>query len=122
MKICQQKIQGLFLRELPTVVCIEWVQPLMTAANWIPELVQLAGGQNLLSVAGKSSSHLQWETLLETNPDVIIFMPCGFDLNRTRQEAQLLTQRREWEKLHAAQIGRVYITDANAYFNRPELD
>ncbi|MBD2415410.1 cobalamin-binding protein [Nostoc calcicola FACHB-389] len=119
VKICQQKIQGLGLNELPTVTCIEWTDPLMVAANWIPELVNLAGGQSLFSVAGQPSPHLPWETLIASNPDVIVFMPCGFDLNRTRQEAQVLTQLPEWEKLHATQAGRVYITDGNAYFNRP---
>ncbi|MBD2211801.1 cobalamin-binding protein [Nostoc linckia FACHB-104] len=119
VKICQQKIQGLTLTELPTVACIEWTDPLMTAANWIPELVNLVGGQTLFSSPGQPSAILPWETLIASNPDIIIFMPCGWDLERTRQEAQLLTQSSEWQKLHAAQTGRVYITDGNAYFNRP---
>lgn len=119
VKICQQRNQGLSLHELPTVACIEWTDPLMVAANWIPELVNLAGGQSLFCATGQPSPVLPWETLLITNPDVIVFMPCGFDLNRTRQEANLLTQRPEWEKLHATKAGRVYITDGNSYFNRP---
>jgi iron complex transport system substrate-binding protein len=105
--------------ERPSVACIEWIDPLMAAANWIPELVTLAGGQALFSVTGQPSPQLTWETLVATNPDVIIFMPCGFDLNRTRTEATLLTQRPEWNNLHAVQAGRVYITDGNSYFNRP---
>jgi iron complex transport system substrate-binding protein len=119
VKICQQKIQGLSLEEVPTVACIEWTDPLMAAANWIPELVNLAGGQTVFSLTGQPSPHLQWENLLVSNPDIIIFMPCGFDLHRTRQEAQLFTQNSQWHKLHAAQTGRVYITDGNSYFNRP---
>ncbi|MBD2362377.1 cobalamin-binding protein [Anabaena minutissima FACHB-250] len=119
VKICQKKIQGLSLTELPTVACIEWTDPLMVAANWIPELVNLAGGQSLFCVTGQPSPNLQWETLLVSNPDIIIFMPCGFDLNRTRQEAQLITQNPDWQKLHATKSGRVYITDGNAFFNRP---
>jgi len=119
VKICQHKIQGLSLEEVPTVACIEWTDPLMAAANWIPELVNLAGGQSLFSVTGQPSPHLQWEHLLVSNPDIIIFMPCGFDLHRTRQEAQLFTQNSQWHQLHAAQTGRVYITDGNSYFNRP---
>ncbi len=119
VKICQQRLQGISLDELPTVACIEWTDPLMVAANWIPELVNLAGGQSLFCVTGQPSPILSWETLLTTNPDVIVFMPCGFDLNRTRQEANLLTQGSKWEKLHATQTGRVYITDGNSYFNRP---
>ncbi|MEH1997928.1 MAG: cobalamin-binding protein [Nostoc sp.] len=119
VKICQQRIQGLSLNEVPSVACIEWTDPLMVAANWIPELVNLAGGHSLFCATGQRSPILPWETLLTTNPDVIVFMPCGFDLNRTRQEANLLTQRSDWEKLHATQAGRVYITDGNSYFNRP---
>ncbi|PIG90681.1 cobalamin-binding protein [Gloeocapsopsis sp. IPPAS B-1203] len=119
VNICQQKTASLSLEELPTVACIEWTDPLMTAANWIPELVTQAGGQPLFSVSGQPSPTLTWDTLVATNPDVMIFMLCGFDLHRTRQEAMALTQHSEWEKLHAVQHGRVYITDGNAYFNRP---
>jgi iron complex transport system substrate-binding protein len=120
VKIVAHKTKGLSLTEhLPSVACIEWTDPLMVAANWIPELVSLAGGKPLFSVTGQPSPQLKWEALIESNPDAIVFMPCGFDLNRTQQEAQLLTQRPEWQKLHATQSGRVYITDGNAFFNRP---
>ena len=120
VKIVEQKTQGLSQTEnLPTVACIEWTDPLMVAANWIPELVSLAGGKPLFGIAGKPSATFKWEELITANPDVIIFMPCGFDLDRTRQDAQLLIHRPEWEQLHANQSGRVYITDGNAYFNRP---
>lgn len=119
IKICQQKVTGLSISELPTVACIEWIDPLMTASNWIPELVRLAGGQPLFSAAGQPSTRFTWETLVATDPDVIIFMPCGLDLNRTRTEALTLTKRPEWENIHAVKSGRVYITDGNAYFNRP---
>jgi iron complex transport system substrate-binding protein len=119
VKICQQKTQALSLNERPTVACIEWTDPLMAAGNWVPELVTLAGGQPLFSVMGQPAPQLTWDTLVATNPAAIVFMPCGFDLNRTRQEAQLLTQRPEWQNLHAVQTGRVYVTDGNSYFNRP---
>ncbi|HYW22407.1 MAG TPA: cobalamin-binding protein [Nodularia sp. (in: cyanobacteria)] len=117
--ICQSKLQGLTVTELPTVACIEWTDPLMTAGNWIPELVNLAGGQSQFSLTDQPSACVPWETLLQSNPDIIIFMPCGFDLNRTRQEAKLFIQRPDWQKLHASHSGRVYITDGNAFFNRP---
>jgi iron complex transport system substrate-binding protein len=119
VKICEQKTQALSVTERPTVTCIEWIEPLMTAGNWIPELVTLAGGQPLFSVVGQPSSKLSWETLVATNPGAIVFMPCGFDLNRTRQEAMLLTQRPEWQSVDAVQRRRVYVTDGNWYFNRP---
>lgn len=119
VKICAQKTQKLSIMERPNVACIEWIDPLMIAANWIPELVTFAGGQCLFSVAGKKAPQVTWETLVATNPEVIIFMPCGFDLERTRTEAMLLKNRPEWQNLHAVQSGRVYVTDGNSYFNRP---
>ena len=119
IKICQQKTQGLPAEERPSVACIEWTDPLMTAANWVPELVATAGGQPLFSTSGQPSPRLSWETLVATNPSIIVFMPCGFGLDRTRQEARLLAQRPHWQNLQAVQSERVYITDGNWYFNRP---
>jgi iron complex transport system substrate-binding protein len=119
VKIIQRRTEGLSNSEMPNVACIEWTEPLMVAANWIPELVTLAGGKPVLSTGGQHSAQLKWETFIASNPDVIVFMPCGFDLQRTRQEAQLLVNRPQWQQLHATQTGRVYITDGNAFFNRP---
>jgi iron complex transport system substrate-binding protein len=119
IKICQQKLEGLSFTELPTVACIEWIDPLMTASNWIPELVTITGGQPLFSTVGQPSGQIKWETLVATDPNVIVFMPCGLDLNRTLQEALILTQRPEWQNLRAVKTERVYITDGNSYFNRP---
>lgn len=119
IKICQQKLEGLSLTELPTVACIEWIDPLMTASNWIPELVTITGGQPLFSTVGQPSGQIKWETLVATDPNVIVFMPCGLDLNRTLEEALILTQRPEWQNLRAVKTERVYITDGNSYFNRP---
>lgn len=103
----------------PTVACIEWTDPLMAAGNWIPELVTLAGGEPLFGVVGKHSPWLKWEDLAAADPEVIIFMPCGFDLERTRQDATQITHNTEWQKLQAFRSGKVYITDGNSYFNRP---
>ena len=119
VKICAQKTAQLSVMERPKVACIEWTDPLMIAANWIPELVTFAGGQYLFGVAGENAPQVTWETLVATNPDVIIFMPCGFDLERTRTEAMQLKNRLEWQNLQAVQSGRVYVSDGNSYFNRP---
>lgn len=119
MAICRQKIQGLSISELPTVVCIEWIDPLMVASNWIPELVSLAGGQSLFSGSGQASAQIKWENLVAVDPSVIVVMPCGLDLHRTQAEILPLTQRPEWQNLRAVKSGRVYATDGNAYFNRP---
>lgn len=119
VKICAQKTQQLSVMERPNVACIEWTDPLMIAGNWIPELVTVAGGQCLFSVAGENAPKVTWDTLVATNPDIIIFMPCGFDLERTRTEAMVFKSRPEWQNLRAVQSGRVYVTDGNSYFNRP---
>lgn len=119
VKICEQKTQSLTSEDRPKVLCIEWTDPLMVAANWVPEMVKIAGGESLFCVIGQPSPQLTWESIINANPDIIIFMPCGFNLDRTHQEAIPLTQRPEWQNLHAVQTGRVYITDGNAYFNRP---
>ena len=100
-----------------SVVCIEWVDPLMAAGNWVPELVRLAGGADLLGTAGAHAPYIDRDALAAADPQVIVFMPCGFDLARTRAEA--LAQRSDWSALGAARAGEVYVTDGNQYFNRP---
>jgi iron complex transport system substrate-binding protein len=107
------------LTERPTVACIEWVDPLMAAGNWVPELVAMAGGVNLLGEAGKHAPWMTWEQLVAAAPDVILLMPCGFNLERTRQDLPLLMRKPEWPRLRAVQAGRVFVCDGNQYFNRP---
>lgn len=103
----------------PSVACIEWIEPLMAAGNWVPELVELAGGANALGQAGKHSAWMEWEALLKVDPEIVVLMPCGFDLNRVRSEASALARHPGWSKLDAVKKKRVYLTDGNAYFNRP---
>ncbi len=103
----------------PTVACIEWIDPLMAAGNWMPELVEMAGGENLFGEAGKHSPWMRWGELVVKDPDTILILPCGFDVQRTLQEIELLTGRAEWQKLKAIRENRVFIADGNQYFNRP---
>jgi len=105
--------------ERPKVVTMEWIEPLMSGGNWLPELVNMAGGTPVLDETGTRSRYLDWQELLEADPDVIAIMPCGFNLERTRSEAQVLAQHSGWSQLKAVQNNRVYIADGNAYFNRP---
>lgn len=107
------------LKHRPSVACLEWLDPLMAAGNWVPELVELAGGLNLFGDAGKHSPWLNWEAVREHDPEIIVVMPCGFDLARTRQEIAALTNRPDWAKLRAVKKGRVFLTDGNQFFNRP---
>jgi len=103
----------------PTVACLEWLDPLMAAGNWVPELVELAGGKNLFGVAGQHSPWLDWNVVRQRNPGVIIAIPCGFDLARTQREMPALTRQLGWQQLQAVTQGRVFAADGSQYFNRP---
>lgn len=103
----------------PTVACIEWIEPLMAAGNWMPELVAMAGGVNLFGETGKHSPWMSWDELITKDPDVIFISPCGFDIARTLEETHLLISNPAWDKLKAVRAGRVFIGDGNQYFNRP---
>ena len=102
-----------------TVACIEWIEPLMAAGNWVPELVAMAGGVNLFGAVGKHSPWMTLEQLADRDPDVIVVMPCGFDLRRTREEMAALRGNAQWQQLRAVSGGEVFLTDGNQYFNRP---
>jgi iron complex transport system substrate-binding protein len=102
----------------PRTVCIEWIEPVMVAANWMPELVAMAGGRNGLTTPGQPSGYTDWGAVVDYDPDVIVVMPCGFDLERTIREAEALPGLPGWGDLRAVRDGRVYAADGNAYFNR----
>jgi iron complex transport system substrate-binding protein len=114
---CQQLVATASHR--PTVVCIEWPDPLMSAGNWVPELVSLAGGRPLLAQVGQHSPWITWNDLVRADPEVIILMPCGYDMATTVRESQTVWQHAYWPLLRAVKTGRVYVTDGNQYFNRP---
>jgi iron complex transport system substrate-binding protein len=103
----------------PRIACIEWIEPLMAAGNWMPELVAMAGGENLFGEAGKHSPWMTWEALAAADPDVILVLPCGFDIPRTAVEMKPLIRRTGWADLAAVRNGQVYLADGNQYFNRP---
>ncbi|HKX30138.1 MAG TPA: cobalamin-binding protein [Blastocatellia bacterium] len=103
----------------PTVACIEWIEPLMAAGNWMPELIEMAGGVNLFGEAGKHSPWMSWDELIARDPEVILISPCGFDIPRILQEAHLLTGQPRWNALRAVRDDRVLVADGNQYFNRP---
>jgi iron complex transport system substrate-binding protein len=103
----------------PSVACIEWIDPLMAAGNWTPELIDLAGGIDVFGKPGVHSPWITWEELLGRDPDVIIVAPCGFDLARTRSEMHWLAKRPDFACLKAVQTGRLFLADGNQFFNRP---
>jgi iron complex transport system substrate-binding protein len=103
----------------PSVACIEWIDPLMAAGNWMPELVEMAGGKNLFGEAGKHSPWMSWDELLERQPDVIVVTPCGFDIARSLEDMHFMSDRPDWHGLRAVQTNSVFVADGNQYFNRP---
>jgi iron complex transport system substrate-binding protein len=103
----------------PRVACIEWADPLMAAGNWTPELIEMAGGENLLGVAGEHSPAISFEDLAAAGPDAIVIAPCGFSLERTREDIPVLAAQPGWKDLNAVRYAQVFIADGNQYFNRP---
>jgi iron complex transport system substrate-binding protein len=108
-----------FSESKPTVACIEWLEPIMLSGNWVPELVSIAGGTNVLTEPGKHSSYVQWDDIRLQDPEVMIIMPCGFSIGRTLKEVDLLLQLPGFNEIKAVKNNRVYIADGNQYFNRP---
>ena len=107
------------LKRRPSVVCLDWLEPPMAAGHWMPEMVEIAGGSCPLAIAGSPAARLEWPVLRKANPDILVLMPCGFGLERTRLEALRLEENAGWQSLRAVRSGNVYLTDGSAYFNRP---
>jgi len=103
----------------PRVVCLEWLDPLFVAGHWVPEMVEMAGGVDVFGRARRDSYVVEWGQMTGAAPDVIVVMPCGFDIARTRDEIHLLTRRPGWADIPAVRHGRVYLTDGSAFFSRP---
>ncbi len=107
------------VRSRPRVACIEWMEPLFAAGNWVPELVELGGGTYGLVPPGAHSPTMSWDDLTAYAPEVIIIMPCGFKLPQTQRELSRLIAHPAWRHLPAVRNRRVYAVDGNAYLNRP---
>ncbi len=103
----------------PRVACLEWLDPLFNAGHWMPEMVALAGGIDPLGKAGKHSERMTWQQVLDADPDVVLVMPCGYDMAQSVAEFHKLTLPGGWESLSAVRNDRVYAVNATAYFSRP---
>lgn len=102
----------------PSVLHVEWADPLMCAGHWVPEMVELAGGVNTFGDKDTGTFQLEWDEVVARQPEIIIMMPCGFDVSRGLQDVPLLSQREGWQTLPAVQNRRVYVVDAGAYTSR----
>lgn len=103
----------------PTVAAIEWIDQLMAAGNWVPELIEIAGGTPLFAAAGQHSPWLDWDALVAADPDMIVMMPCGYQIPQTLADARALTGRPGWRDLSAVRHDRVFVADGHHFFNRP---
>lgn len=103
----------------PSVAAIEWLGPLMAGGNWMPDLIEMAGGHSLFARSGEHSLWLDWASLIEADPEVILLLPCGFKIAQTIRDLSLLTENPAWANLRAVKQGRVYLIDGHHFFNRP---
>ncbi len=106
----------------PNVLAIEWIEPFFTAGHWIPEMVQIAGGVNLISKTGEHSRRLDIQEIIDSNPDIIILMPCGFDTERTISEYKnILKKNTVWNSIKAVRDNQIFAVDANSFFSKPSI-
>ncbi len=103
----------------PAVACVEWIEPLMTAGHWTPDLARLAGGRAVCAEAGAPSRYVEWQRIADADPDVLAVMACGLSVEAARRDFHYLTMRPGWSSLRAVRAGRVFAFDGDAYFNRP---
>ena len=117
-----QHIQNSEKKLIPKVLAIEWIEPFFTAGHWIPQMIEFAGGINLISKTGEHSRRMDIDEIVNSKPDIIIFMPCGFDTERTVQEYEsILHNNPAWNSLQAVKNNQIYAVDANSFFSKPSI-
>ncbi len=112
----EQAVAG---RPRPRVFGLEWLDPPFAAGHWVPQMIALAGGEEVLGRAGEKSFRVTWEQVIAAQPEVILLMPCGYSQEAAQREWDALPKPAGWERLPAVQQGRVYAVDANSYCSRP---
>ena len=117
-----QNIQNSQNKIKPKILAIEWIEPFFTAGHWIPEMIELAGGINLISKTGEHSRRMNMIEVENSDPDIIILMPCGFDTARTISEYNsILKNNPTWNSLNAVKNNQVFAVDANSFFSKPSI-
>ncbi len=107
------------LERVPTVGCLEWFEPLFNAGHWVPEMVEAAGGADVLAVPGKPSVRIEWRDVATAAPEVVVLMPCGFGVDRAVADSKALARLPGWRDLPAVRRDEVFAVDASSYFSRP---
>ncbi len=117
-----KNVKKVKIQNRPKIVAIEWIEPLFTAGHWIPEMIEIAGGTNLISSAKEHSQMISIQDILQANPEIIVLMPCGFDVKKTKSEYErFLKNDIRWNRLEAVKNGKVFATDANSFFSKPSI-
>jgi len=115
-KICRERMQ---LKVIPRVLFLEWLYPLFSGGHWIPDMIEIAGAQDIFAKAGEKSRQIDWQDALAAEPEIILLSPCGMNLEKCAADAKLLLQYKDLDRTPAYQNERIYALDANAYFARP---
>jgi len=117
-----QNVKKFQNNKMPKVLAIEWIEPFFTAGHWVPEMIQIAGGINMISKIGEHSRRLDFQEVAESDPDIIIMMPCGFDTKRTISEYnKILKENKKWDSLKAVKNNQIFAVDANSFFSKPSI-
>lgn len=114
-----EKISNATKFKKPKVVCLEWIDPIYICGHWVPQMVRIAGAINGISKVGERSCKIDFSQITQFDPDIIILLPCGFDLRKVFQEYGSLQKNNQWQSLRAVQNGMVFAVDALSYFSRP---
>jgi iron complex transport system substrate-binding protein len=107
------------VKHRPRVFFMEWLQPPWAAGHWIPQMVDYAGGIENIGTLGQPSRKVEWETIVDYQPEIIVLSPCGFDVKQTLDEIHVLSSYRGWDKIPAFHSSSIYAVNASAYFSRP---
>jgi iron complex transport system substrate-binding protein len=116
-----QQVAGLTKKasRQPRVFCLEWIDPYYCCGHWVPEMVELAGGEDRLGCKKADSIRTSWKDIAAWSPEILIVSPCGFGVEKAVEQANLLLQQPGWSDLPAVRDNRVFAVNANAYFARP---
>ena len=114
-----ENISTTFKSNKPKVICLEWFDPFYICGHWVPQMVEIAGGINGISITGERSRKMDFSEIVEFDPDILILLPCGFDLERIIREYESLSHNHQWNSLRAVQTDMVFALDALSYFSRP---
>jgi iron complex transport system substrate-binding protein len=118
----QQRVEAIASRpkkKSPRIVCLEWLSPPFNGGHWVPEMIALAGGIDPFGKLGEDSYRMEWQHVIEIDPEIVLVMPCGHNLEKAAEEYRATTLPDEWRKISAVKDNRMYAVDATAYFSRP---